>query len=104
VRVDAHVAGVGSRRPNRPVLPQRAGDWVGQGEEATYTVADGPFSVTTSSYDNGITVSFHTPSYSHWWYLDLAAADGASLQAGTYLDAERYAFRSPGHPGLDFHR
>lgn len=36
-----------------------------------------------------------------WYRLEFAAPPGQQLQAGTYLNAERAVFRSPGHPGID---
>ena len=77
------------------------GDYIGQGAEATFTDTDGAFSVAPT-YNNGMTVAFHTPDYSHWWYLNLAAANGADLQPGAYENSERWPFESVGHPGLDF--
>lgn len=77
------------------------GDYIGGGEEATFTPADGTF-VLNPTYANGQVVSFNTPTYSHWWSLYFGAADGQVLVAGTYENAERFAFKSPGHPGIDF--
>jgi hypothetical protein len=75
-----------------------AGDYIGLGQEVTFTGANGTFSV--SSISNIVRPTFITPGYSHWWYLNLAAADGAALQAGAYEGAQRS--QSPGHPQLDF--
>ena len=78
-----------------------AGDYIGQGEEVTFTAADGSFSVVPT-YANGLNVTFTTPTFSHWWYLYFGAADAQVLVAGSYENTERFAFKSPGHPGLDF--
>ena len=77
------------------------GDYIGGGQEATFTPADGTFSVYPT-YANGLVVSFNTSTYSHWWNLYFGAADGQVLVPGSYENAERFAFKSPGHPGLDF--
>src|SRR5947209_6000170 len=77
------------------------GDYIGQGTEATFTTSDGIFGAA-ASFNNGITVNFNTPSFSHWWYLNVAAPDGAILQPGAYERSERWPFQSAGHPGLDF--
>jgi len=75
-----------------------AGDYIGLGQEVTFTGANGTFSVYSIS--NIVRPTFITPGYSHWWYLNLAAADGAALQAGAYEGAQRS--QSPGRPQLDF--
>ena len=35
------------------------------------------------------------------WTIELAPPVGQQLHVGTYTDAQRSAFREPGHPGLD---
>jgi hypothetical protein len=37
-----------------------------------------------------------------WWYLRLAAPDGANLSVGSYANATRWPFQETTAPGLDF--
>jgi hypothetical protein len=49
---------------------------------------------------NGIGLRFDSPP--HWFFADFAPIVGTGpLKPGRYRDAERAAFASPGHPGLD---
>jgi len=75
------------------------GDYIGGGQEATFTAADSSF-IVYPTYNNGQVVSVN--SSSHWWSLSFGAADDQVLVAGSYENAERFAFKSPGHPGIDF--
>jgi len=75
------------------------GDYIGGGQEATFTAADGAFDLYSPDA-NGQVVSFNASTRLHWWYLYFGAADDQVLVAGSYENAER--FKSPGHPGLDF--
>lgn len=75
------------------------GDYIGQGQEATFTPTDGSFR-TSTTFGNGVSVAFNTPTFSHFWTLNVGAADGQTLVAGSYENTER--FPSTGHPGLDF--
>ena len=77
------------------------GGLIALGAENTFTDADGTFGV--SKYGTAIHIVFSTPSYDHFWALDLQAADGAILQAGSYVDVQRYPFQTVGHPGLDLY-
>ena len=77
------------------------GDYIGQGAEVTFTDTDGTFTISPN-YANGVNLSFITPSYEHWWYLNLNAADNAVLQTGAYENTQRFPFQEPGFPGLDF--
>jgi len=76
------------------------GDYIGLGAEITFTGADGTFTVSGNS--NSVRVTFIAPGYAHWWYLDLAAANGAVLQPGAYEGAQRWPFQAAGLPGLSF--
>lgn len=78
-----------------------AGDYIGGGAEVSFNDSDGSFTVSTN-YDNGASLAFHTPNYEHWWYLDLAAANNADMQAGVYQNAQRFPFQESGLPGLAF--
>ncbi|HET7766463.1 MAG TPA: hypothetical protein VFK92_15370 [Burkholderiales bacterium] len=79
----------------------QAGDYIGQGEEDTYTSADGTFGAF-STVPNVAMVRFATPTFSHWWNLTIDAPDTAPLVVGAYEGAQRAAFRTAGHPGLEF--
>lgn len=74
------------------------GDYISGGQTQFYTDADGAFGASRN-YHNGVSLSFHTPSYSHWWYLDFSAPGGQYLTVGTYTDALRFPFEGT-HAGL----
>ena len=74
------------------------GDYISGGQTQFYTDADGAFGASRN-YHNGVSISFHTPSYSHWWYLDFSAPGGQYLTVGTYTDALRFPFEGT-HAGL----
>ena len=74
------------------------------GKERVYAhcffgLADGDFTIQKNS-GNGVSVRFDTDDFSHFWFLDFAAADGALLTPGTYSGAMRFPFQDPGRPGL----
>src|SRR5262249_34031381 len=76
------------------------GDWVGAGQVGYSPTTDGTFTAT-KQYDNGVRVSFNGPGAT-WWDLEFSSADNTPLVAGTeYDNAERNAFKSAGHPGID---
>ena len=81
------------------ILNSQPGDYIGGGIVQTYKPTDGPFIVRRAS-NGGISVSFHTPSYSHWWYLSFAPQRGKKLIIGQYEGAIRNSFQSPLQPGL----
>jgi hypothetical protein len=72
---------------------------IGGGALHWYTPADGTFRARPN-FGNGASLSFATPTYSHFWNLDFAAAGNAPLTVGTYLGATRFPFQVPGTPGL----
>jgi hypothetical protein len=74
------------------------GDYISGSQTQFYTDADGAFGASRN-YHNGVSLSFHTPSYSHWWYLDFSAPGGQYLTVGTYPDALRFPFEGT-HAGL----
>jgi HYR domain-containing protein len=76
------------------------GDYIGGGIEQLYTSADSSFSASLPEGGSHFSAAVIQGAYTHWWYVDLAAPDGQPLQVGSYTDAERYPFQSPGHPGL----
>jgi hypothetical protein len=43
-----------------------------------------------------------TPDGWRWWYLRLAAPEGANLSVGSYANATRWPFQETTTPGLDF--
>ena len=67
------------------------GDYITGGRTYFYTDADGPFTATLN-YHNGVSLAFHTPTYSHWWYLDFSAPGNQLLTVGTYAGAVRFPF------------
>src|SRR5262249_15582273 len=50
---------------------------------------------------NGASLTVNPPPVNEIWFLDFAAANAAALTPGVYLDAMRFPFEDPGHPGLD---
>jgi uncharacterized delta-60 repeat protein len=75
-------------------------DFVGNGQTYDLTSATTSFSANTN-FDNGVSVVAQQPGVlGEFWHLDFAAADEAPLTTGTYLDAMRFPFQDPGHPGL----
>jgi hypothetical protein len=78
------------------------GDYIGHGETHRYTLADAAFSATADSNRGHVYITIIGPSYSFWWYLDLAAPAGQQLLPGTYEGAMRYPFQLITVPGLDF--
>jgi hypothetical protein len=77
-----------------------SGDYIGLGQFYFYTPGDGTFTAQSGSAQH-VSISFHTPSYSHWWYLDFATPSGQSLSPGSYTGATRYPFQAPTQPGLN---
>ena len=49
-------------------LISQPGDYIGGGTTETFTPADGTFSVSNTS--DTVSISFNTPSFSQFWYLD----------------------------------
>lgn len=80
-------------------LNSQPGDYIGQGQQRTLTVADGWFSAN-SNFDNGVSLSFHGNDPSVWWYLDFAAPGNLPLAPGVYEHATRFPFQAPTAPGL----
>jgi HYR domain len=80
-------------------LNSQPGDFIGQGQEQLFTSADSSISGSLPQGGNHFSASVF-PAAGGFWFVDLAAADGAPLTVGSYTDAERWPFQSPGHPGL----
>jgi len=82
------------------VLNSETGDYIGGGQLLVFVESDGTFTAQTQGNGSGVSLSFHTPTYSHWWYLDFAAPDLQPLTVGSYSGAVRYPFQGAGQPGL----
>jgi VCBS repeat-containing protein len=76
------------------------GDFIGQGLTYDFNPATATFS-GHRNFDNGASLSVDPPPAGEFWFLDFAAADQAPLTPGVYLQAMRFPFQDPGHPGLD---
>jgi hypothetical protein len=75
------------------------GDYIAGGQFYFYAPADGSFSAQQNSFQ-GVSLSFNTPSYEHWWFLDFAAPNNLPLTVGTYTGAVRFPLQDPNQPGL----
>jgi hypothetical protein len=80
-------------------LISEPGDYIGEGITQTFTPADGTFSVLNSS--DGVVISFNTPTYSQYWYLNFGSPTTAKFGHGEYDGAQQTEFRSPTRPGID---
>ena len=76
-----------------------SGDYIGGGQFQFYTPSDGVFSAY-QNYDQGVSLSFNSAGYEHWWYLDFAAPNDQLLTVGTYNGATRFPFQASSEPGL----
>ena len=79
--------------------------WVGGGETSTAGPANG-FEIGVQG-DPFTMLEFRviepwTPDGWRWWYLRLAAPEGANLSVGSYANATRWPFQETTAPGLDF--
>jgi hypothetical protein len=80
------------------------GDYIGGGQNYSYSSSSGDFSAQTFGSGERVTISFRTPDFSEWWYLEFSTNEtGVPLAPGFYPNAERASFASPGHPGLDIY-
>ncbi len=77
-------------------MSSEPGDYIGGGQQYLITIADAAFSASRN-LDNSVGIGV---SSSDGWTLQFAAANNAVLTAGTYANAMRYPFQSPGVPGL----
>ncbi|GAA4861956.1 hypothetical protein [Kitasatospora terrestris] len=76
------------------------GDWISGGQSYSYSTAgQDRLDVTANPEHTAISVSL-SGAHGDWWYLDLAAPEGQTLQAGTYTGATRSPFNGPAEPGL----
>jgi uncharacterized delta-60 repeat protein len=85
------------------------GDYIGGANNYFYPQSDGNFIVSGSDNSgdgsvDSVSISFNqTTGGGHWWYLafNTYRVPGTNLLPGYYPDAQRAAFTSTGHPGLD---
>lgn len=80
------------------ILNSEIGDVVGQGQQKTFTLADGNIMAIPNS-DNGVSIFFQGNGF-EYWALDFAAPRNAELIAGPYEGATLYPFQSHTEPGL----
>ncbi len=73
------------------LLTGDSGDYISGGQTLYFTMADGTFTAQRN-YSNGVSLAFHTPTYSHWWYFDFAAPNSQYLTTGVYTNAQRFPF------------
>src|SRR5713101_6115678 len=66
------------------------GDYIGGGINRTWTPADGTFAVR-GTFRGGVEVSFRTPDFGTWWYLDFGPPDAQTLTNKEYEGAQRFA-------------
>ena len=96
----------------RLTLQSDPGDWIGQGNnyDIVYDTTASPASLVAASatLPIGGTPSYLSFTLDRNWggdtysRLEFSSWElGTPLTAGVYLDAQRAAFASPGHPGLD---
>jgi VCBS repeat-containing protein len=81
-------------------MSSQAGDYIGQGQNYSYTTANATFSAYRTS-DHGVEAYVQGTDPSQWWYLDFAAPYQATLLAGSYPGATRWPFQALNVPGLD---
>lgn len=76
------------------VMQSATGEYVGQGQNYSYSETDGTYSAVT--WDNGesVNISVIGPSFSFWWYLDFGAEPGNVLAPGTYTGCTRWPFNN----------
>lgn len=75
------------------------GDYIHAG---TATITQGDWSASGGQRYLTISVTPSSSSLGLWWDLDFSTAQlGQDLAVNTYRQAERAAFASPGHPGID---
>jgi hypothetical protein len=83
------------------LLNSEPGDYIGQGQLLVFTDADGAFLATSGGGGNVVNISFNTPTFNHWWYVNFGAPNTEPLAVGSYDGAARSPFRGPGQPGLE---
>src|SRR5205807_3160249 len=81
-------------------MTSQPGDYIGAGGNYNYTTATGTFHAYHSTNDNYVGFSYQDVNPNVWWYVDLAAPNGAALTPGYYGNATRYPFEASNVPGL----
>lgn len=80
-------------------LRSDAGDYVGQGQTASFASPNDTFLVHGSG--NAMRVDVHPADYpNEFWQLELAAPAGQQLTPGVYTNAARWPFQPASQPGL----
>jgi hypothetical protein len=80
-------------------MTSEPGDYIGAGQSYLYQQADGSFTARRDVSSNRVSVSFRTPTFTHFWDLSFAAPGDQPLTVGLYTGAAR--FPEGGQPGLD---
>lgn len=87
-------------------MHSESGDYIGQGRDYFFTELDGTFTAKQSYYgnadylNNSISLSFISPGYADWWYLDFSTHEmGIDLTEGSY-SAVRFPFEPAGSAGM----
>jgi hypothetical protein len=75
------------------------GDYIGGGESRLFTIDTASVSVRGNQDGRYVGVTVF-PFAGGFWFVDLAAPEGARLDPGAYEGAIRYPFQAPGQPGL----
>jgi len=89
------VAATASGQSTYLYFNSQPGDYIGQGQQFTFTPADG--TITTSRQNGGVRVRFNGSTF---WDLYFVAPNSATLVPGVYEDALRWPFQGPKRPGL----
>jgi hypothetical protein len=84
-------------------MTSEPGDYIGQGRSATMGGPAWRLLPNVSSESDTVTVSFETVDTTHFtrWTVWLGAPRGQALRPGTYVNAQRAAFRTGATPGID---
>src|SRR5262245_27339630 len=93
------VAGLVTAASGSLTLQSDAGDYVGQGQTASFASPSATFLVHGNG--NAMRVDVHPADYpNEFWQLELAAPAGQQLTPGTYANAARWPFQDTSQPGL----
>lgn len=92
--------GVARAQTTALYFDSQPGDFIGQGLEQTWTPADLTFTATVSSDRDHVRIGAQTATFSTWWSLEFAAAQGVPLAVGVYEAAIRYPFQLASGNGL----
>lgn len=78
------------------------GDYIVQGGSIDYALEGNFFQASVDTSLNTVSITARALNHSWWWYLYLAAPQGAQLRPGVYEDARRWPFQPSTQPGLSF--